>query len=166
MIIRTGRQVNRMEQITYENISVKLPDGFKSMTEEEVKLYYNNVKFDSAFIQQEKKAVLGIVQNQNKLLAQQVGKRIEEYQNSYARMAPGFTMGELLEKKGDKHSAAILTYKSNALMRDLYNIVAIMDYEDRELFLTFSCGLKDAQTFMFEVLKIIEDIFKQIEVGA
>ena len=81
-------------------------------------------------------------------------------------MAPGFTMGELLEKKGDKHSAAILTYKFNALMRDLYNIVAIMDYEDRELFLTFSCGLQDALTFMFEVLKIIEDIFKQIEVGA
>ncbi len=73
-----------MEQFIYENISVKLPDEFKSMTEEEVKLYYNNVKFDSAFIQQEKKAVLGIVQNQNKLLAQQVGKRIEEYQNSYA----------------------------------------------------------------------------------
>ena len=43
-----------MEQIIYENISVKLPDEFKSMTEEEVKLYYNNVKFDSVFFQQEK----------------------------------------------------------------------------------------------------------------
>lgn len=166
IIIQIGRQVNKMEQFICQNISVKLPDGFKAMAEEEVKLYYNNIKFDSVFIENEKKAVLGIVQSKNNLLAEQVGKRIAEYQSSYARMTPGFVMGELLEKKGEKHNAAILTFKSNAPMRDLYNIVAIMDYEDRELFLTFSCDLRDAQTFMFKILKIVEDIFKQIEVSA
>lgn len=101
IIIPIGRRVSKMEQFICQNISVKLPDGFKAMAEEEVKLYYNNTKFDSAFIENEKKAVLGI-----------------------------------------------------------------MDYEDRELFLTFSCDLQDAQTFMFKILKIVEDIFKQIEVSA
>ena len=37
-----------MEQITYENISVKLPDGFKSMTEEEVKLFKKVVEQGAA----------------------------------------------------------------------------------------------------------------------
>ena len=94
---------------------------------------------------------------------EQVGKRIAEYQSSYARMAPGFVMGELLEKKGKRHNAAILTFKSNAPTRDLYNIVSIMNVEGRELFLTFSCDLQDAPSLMRMTLRIIEDILSQIE---
>ena len=100
MIIRTGRQVNRMEQITYENISVKLPDGFKSMTEEEVKLYYNNVKFDSAFIQQEKKAVLGIVQNQNNLLGTAGWKKNRRISKQLCAHGTWIYYGGVIREKG------------------------------------------------------------------
>lgn len=152
-----------MEEILYENINVKLPDEFRRMTEEEGKMYYNNITFDSAFIEPEKKAVLGIVKSKNELKQEQVGRRIAEYQSSYARMTPGFVMGELLEKKGERHNAAILTFKSNAPARDLYNIVSIMNMEGTELFLTFSCDLQDAPSLMGVMLKIIEDILGQIE---
>lgn len=163
MTIPTGRQANKMEKILYEGISIKLPEAFRTMTEDEVKMYYNNITFDSAFIEPEKKAVLGIVKNENELEQEQVGKRIAEYQSSYARMAPGFVMGELLEKKGEKHNAAILTFKSNAPMRDLYNIISIMNIEGRELFFTFSCDLQDAPALMRVMLRIIEDTLNQIE---
>ena len=152
-----------MEKVLYENISVNLPDGFRMMTEKEVQMYYNNIRFDNAFIEPEKKAVLGIVKNQNELEQEQVGKRIAEYQSSYARMAPGFVMGELLEKKGERHNAAILTFKSNAPTRDLYNIVAIMNFEGKELFITFSCNLQDASGLMFVALKVIENVLEQVE---
>ena len=163
MKIPTGRQVNKMEKILYEGINIKLPEEFRTMTEDEVQMYYNNIAFDSAFIEPEKKAVLGIVKNENELEQEQVGKRIAEYQSSYARMAPGFVMGELLEKKGEKHNAAILTFKSNAPMRDLYNIISIMNIEGRELFFTFSCDLQDAPVLMRVMLRIIEDTLSQIE---
>ncbi|WP_075720530.1 hypothetical protein [Roseburia sp. 499] len=152
-----------MEKILYEGINVRLPDEFRTMTEEEVRTYYNNITFDCVFIEPEKKAVLGIVKNNNELEKEQVGKRIAEYQSSYARMAPGFVMGELLEKKGKAHNAAILTFKSNAPARDLYNIVSIMNMEGRELFLTFSCDLQDAPFLMRMTLRVIEDILSQIE---
>lgn len=152
-----------MEEVLYENINVKLPDDFRKMTEEEVKMYYNDIIFDSAFIEPEKKAVLGIVKNKNELEQEQVGRRIAEYQSSYARMAPGFVMGELLEKKGERHNAAILTFKSNAPARDLYNIVSVMNMEGKELFLTFSCDLQDAPSLMRVMLRTIEDILGQIE---
>lgn len=152
-----------MEEVLYENINVKLPDDFRKMTEEEVKMYYNDIIFDSAFIEPEKKAVLGIVKNKNELEQEQVGRRIAEYQSSYARMAPGFVMGELLEKKGERHNAAILTFKSNAPVRDLYNIVSVMNMEGKELFLTFSCDLQDAPSLMRVMLRTIEDILGQIE---
>lgn len=152
-----------MEEVLYENINVKLPDDFRKMTEEEVKMYYNNITFDSAFIEPEKKAVLGIVKNKNELEQEQVGRRIAEYQSSYARMAPGFVMGELLEKKGERHNAVILTFKSNAPARDLYNIVSVMNMEGKELFLTFSCDLQDAPSLMRVMLRTIEDILGQIE---
>lgn len=163
MTTPTGRQVNRMEKILYESINVRLPDEFRTMTEEEVRMYYNNITFDCVFIEPEKKAVLGIVKNNNELEKEQVGKRIAEYQSNYARMAPGFVMGELLEKKGKAHNAAILTFKSNAPTRDLYNIVSIMNMEGRELFLTFSCDLQDAPSLMRMTLRVIEDILSQIE---
>lgn len=55
MKILIGRQVNKMEKLLYECIGVTLPDGFRTMTEEEVQAYYNNTTLDAAFIESEKR---------------------------------------------------------------------------------------------------------------
>lgn len=142
----------------FEALGITIPDGFVAAEENERKARFRGVAMDYAFVEKEKGAVIGVVRTQYDLTDEQVEKKIAAYQQYYSRMTPGFEMGELRKSNRDNHSIALMTYKSNAPTKDLYNILAITTLEGKELLFLFACDLKVAQQLMHPFVRVLESL--------
>jgi hypothetical protein len=63
-------------------------------------------------------------------------------------MVPGFTMGQLRKTRLGSHNLCVMSYKSNAPTRDMFNIVALTSLEEKEVVFLCSCDMNDALTNM------------------
>lgn len=142
----------------FEALGITIPDGFVAAEENECKARFRGAAMDYAFIEKEKGAVIGVVRTQNTLTDEQVEKQILAYQQYYSRMAPGFSMGEMRKSNRKNHNIALMTYKSNAPTKDLYNILAITTLGGKELLFLFACDLKDAQKLMHPFVRVLETL--------
>lgn len=147
-----------MEVKLFETLSTTIPDGFVGAEENERKAYFGGTPMDYAFVEKEKGAVIGVVRTQNTLADEQVEKQIAAYQQYYSRMAPGFAMGEMRKSSRNNHNIALMTYKSNAPTKDLYNILAITTLDGKELLFLFSCDLTVAQQFIRPFVGVLESL--------
>lgn len=141
----------------YSNkLIMELPEGFDCMNEEEIIKYFSNHKFDYSFISREKNSVIGVFVNDTPLGSDKVDERINQYYATYSRMTPGFVMGEMKIKPSDDVSIAMFSFKSNAPERDLFNIIAVANFLEKELFILASGDMKDVEALMPEFVKMID----------
>ncbi len=141
-----------------DRLIINIPESFEIMTVDEVKIVFRNTGFNYAFIDRNKNAVMGIVLKDGKLDKEGVEKKISDYYIMYSRLAPGFILGEMKVKYGDRVNIGALTFKSNAPTRDLFNIVSVSNFFDQELFLMFSCNIKDSVYYLPQITKFINEI--------
>lgn len=138
-------------------IDIEMPEIYVTMTDYEKEKYFRgDVEF--AYVDKETKSIIGLSNENMDLDNDQVVNKIMDYQFMYSRLTPGFQMGEILHKIIDNRNVAILSFKSNAISRDLYNIVSITSFEGKEYIFNFSCNLKIAEEKINEFIKIIESI--------
>lgn len=148
-----------MEYIYGQKIKLNFPDGYVKMNPEEIKLYYGNqVNIADGFIEQETKSVIGIALSERSLTQEDVENQILQYHQIYSRMAPGFTMGEILKKSVGNHDIAMMTFKSNAVTRDLYNMIIITNLDGKEFMVSCSCDMRNAVEMMPKYTKIVDKI--------
>lgn len=133
-----------MECTFFEKIKVKLSDNFDEMTEEEKIEYYNNTFLDYAYIDRKDKSVLCVLNQKKELEKSNVESRTIEYLSLYRRMIPGYQEGEVLIRREKNFNMGIVSYKSNALTRDLFNVFSVMNFEEKEILIQMSCDLKVA----------------------
>lgn len=134
-----------------------IPDSYCEMTEEEMNKYYSRI-FSHAFIEKETSSVFCVTDDLVTLSDEELTDRILGYQYAYQRMAPGFQMGEMLQQNINGQRVVVLTFKSNAVSRDLFNIVALTSVNNKELKLFFTCDLKQTDKKIDEFIKIIESL--------
>lgn len=134
-----------------------LPSDYCQMTAEEMNKYYSK-SFLNAFIERKTNSIFCVADDCVPLSDNEIVDRILGYQYAYQRMAPGFQMGEMLQQNINGKLVAILTFKSNAISRDLYNIIALTSVNNKELELLFTCDLKQADRKINEFISIIESL--------
>lgn len=141
------------------SMELTLPDSFQEMDDKEISTYYGNqTGIEAGFIEKESETVLAVKLNDRELKKGYVEERIQEYFHFYSRMAPGFVSGEVVAKKEMEHDIALMTFKSNAPTRDLFNIVAVSNLNDKEVFITGSCNMTQAINKIDVFMKIINGI--------
>lgn len=129
------------------------------MDAEKIRTYYGSESgVDIGFVEEETKSILGLLANNKELKKGGAKERLQEYYQLYSRMAPGFVLGESIEKQGAGHDIALMTFKSNALTRDLFNFIAITNLDDKELFITGSCDWANAVSKIQVFMQIVNDI--------
>lgn len=137
---------------------IELPEGFEYMNEEENKSFFPNHIFDYSFILRDKNSVMGIELNDTPLACGDVEERINQYYTLYSRMTPGFVMGEMKIKPSNDVSFGIFSFKSNAPKRDLFNIVMVANFFEKELFVIATGDLNDAEILIPEFIKMIDQM--------
>lgn len=147
-----------MEVKLFETITAAIPDAFKPAGEDTCKAYFGTTPLDYAFATEDNRAAIGIVRTDTRLTNEMVENQIAAYQQHYSRMVPGFTQGEMRKNDQIGRNIAFMSFKSNAPMKDLYNILAITTLDDSELILLFSCDMCDAVRFVYVFLRILESL--------
>lgn len=139
-------------------LKIDLPDGFEQMNDEENKKFFSEHKLNYSYILREKNTVVGIVVNDVPLNNETVEKRINQYYALYSRMAPGFVMGEMKMKQSEENTFGILSFKSNAPERDLFNIVLVANFNGKELFIIATGNMQDAESLIPKYVKMIDQM--------
>ena len=147
-----------MQVKLFDTLEMTIPDGFAVAEENVRKTHFSGTPVDYAFIEKEKDAVIGVVRTPNALPDEQVENQLLGYRQYYSRMVPGFAMGELRKSKRDNHNIALMTYKSNAPTKDMYNILAITTLGGKELLFLFACDLKVAQQLMHPFVHVLDSL--------
>lgn len=134
-----------------------IPNNYCKMTEDEMNKYYSK-SLSYAFIEKDTSSVFCVIDDCVTLSENEIIDRILGYQYAYQRMAPGFQMGEMLQQNINGKLVVILTFKSNAISRNLFNIIALTSVNDKELKLFFTCDLKQTESKIKEFISIIESL--------
>lgn len=134
-----------------------LPISYCQMTAEEMNKYYSK-SFFNAFIERKTNSIFCVADDCVSLSDDEIVDKVLGYQYAYQRMAPGFQMGEMLQQNINGKLVAILTFKSNAISRDLFNIIALTSVDNKELKLFFTCDLKQTDNKINEFISIIESL--------
>lgn len=140
------------------NMYISIPDTFVKMTDAEKESFFSNGKFDFAYINHEYNAFITIVLNNIELNKLDVEERIVKYYNMYNRLAPGFIFGEMKIKHGTDSDTALLSFKSNALERDMFNLLTVSNLLNKELVVTFSCNINDSIMFLPQITNMIYEM--------
>lgn len=147
-----------MRRDIFEEVTMDLPECYREMTDEERACYYPVTKALHAYIYPEKKAVICSVETGKKLDKEGVEQSIYSYQRVYSRIAPGFEMGQIFLKNEEKFNVGVITFKSNALERDLFNLFAVLNVKDKEAQILMSCNVNDAVQFLDRYVDAINSI--------
>lgn len=139
------------------NFELDIPNNYCKMNEDEMNKYYSK-SFSYAFIEKETSSVFCVIDDCVPLSENDITDRILGYQYAYQRMAPGFQMGEMLQQNINGKLVVILTFKSNAISRNLFNIIALTSANEKELKLLFTCDLKQSKNKIKEFISIIESL--------
>ena len=137
---------------------IYVPEIFESMTGGEMKNIFRDARFNHAFIDRSKNAVIGIALKDEQLYQNEVEQKIKNYYILYSRLAPGFVFGELKLRSEKNINTGILTFKSNAPARDLFNLVSVSNFHDKELFIMFSCNIQDSIYYFPRITNIINEM--------
>ena len=144
------------EYIMYKGRMVfRLPEEFEIMNAEETKAVYGNDLFDYSFADKMKKAYVNIKIHDSHLETKDVEKRISEYYNLYAQIIPDVEMGELQLSEQEGRNFGFLSFRSDAPSRKVYNFVAVTCLDSKELFMMFTCDLKDVVLFYPQFIRIV-----------
>ena len=130
--------------VEFGNVRCDLPKGYRPMNDAEKAAYYPGAPIEHAFIDEDRKAVVRFEPRDAALVADEVERRLLEHHTGYRRMAPGFQAGETLKKAIPGGAVGIMSFKSNAPTRDLFNILAVASVGGKEHIALFSCDMKDA----------------------
>lgn len=141
----------------YETLSMEIPEQFRPVSAEERQQVFGAVAPDHGFAAEDG-ALIGIVQTATPLAEDQVEQQIASYRQYYSRMVPGYAKGELRKSVCGGRTVAIMSYKSNAPTRDLYNLLALTTLEGRELLAVFSCDMQQALRYMRVFLRTVESM--------
>lgn len=148
-----------MDKVLYNHrLILPVSDFFEDMLEDERNIYFNGALCDYAYIMREKNALISVTLNEMDLSQSDVERRISAYHATYSRLAPGFVFGEMKIKSVGATNTAVLSFKSNALERDLYNLVIVSNLSDKELVITFHCDIRDSFFFTPIVAKMLNEM--------
>lgn len=137
---------------------MSFPEPFSEMQSDEKIKYYYNQKLDYCFIDRAREAVISIVLREIELKNDEVEIRINDYRQYYSRLAPGFIMGEMAIRKEELFNVGVLTFQSNAQARNLLNVFAVMNYQDKELTFMLSGNIKDSIELLPEYITILDSL--------
>lgn len=130
-------------------VRLDVPDGFRLMSEAELARFFQGQAPTSAWIHDGDQATLHISEVHDKALRpQDVAQRLNEFAVGYGRLTPGFQRGEMLLHEFEEGCTGIMTFKSSALTRDLFNIFAVMSVLGKEYNLLFTCSFDDTSKYL------------------
>ncbi|SCH39001.1 Uncharacterised protein [uncultured Collinsella sp.] len=144
--------------VSVDDVRLAVPADFRPMNSDEISGHYGSFKLNEAFIQDADRAYLAIQFGEQALGQDGVTQRIDECERVYRRMSPGFVMGEKRLYTGGDAETAALSFKSNALDRDLLNMLAISSMAGKELFLLLTCNIEDAQRYIPIFTAMVESL--------
>ncbi len=144
--------------ILLEKLAINIPDSYEEMSEEELRSTYPGIPVTKAFIQRDSNSVICLAASDQKLLKSDVKKRLNEYYTLYLRMVPGFKIGEMLIRRETLFNFGIMTYASHAMESDRFNILGLMNLDEKEILIQFNCNMKDSLEKMAEYRAIIDSV--------
>lgn len=147
-----------MDDLLFDRISVDIPDDYECAKAEECKHFFGMMQMDYAFLSKNNDGAFGVIRTASPLENEAVKSRVIEYQQYYSRMVPGFKMGEMRINDQIGRNVAFFSYKSNAPTTDLFNMLAITTFEEKELIFLFSCDLSVAFRYMHKFLRVLDSM--------
>ena len=147
-----------MDDLLFDRISVDIPDEFEFANAEECKHFFGMMQLDYAFLSKNNDGAFGVIRTASSLENEAVKSRVIEYQQYYSRMVPGFKMGEMRINDQIGRNVAFFSYKSNAPTTDLFNLLAITTFEEKELIFLFSCDFSVAFRYMYKFLRVLDSM--------
>ena len=147
-----------MNVLLYKKIQLILPDEYEEITAEEKDAYISSGKVDYLYAQKASRLLFTATKTGNALKDEDVPRSITTYLQLFTRMVPGFVKGQMLQKNICGKTVAILTYKSNAPDRDLFNIAVLLSLDGAEYQFHFVCTLSDAPEHMYSFLSVLESM--------
>lgn len=148
-----------MQKNIYDNLSMELPNTVEAMTEDEMRKYYQQIVPDFAGIDRASNSIMCVIRQGDKALKKDdVKTRIAEYETYYGRMCPGYQRGQMLMRKEKIFNIGVLSYKSNTPDSMRFNVVAVMNYCDVEVFINMSCDIDKAFDELPKFTKILQSV--------
>lgn len=144
----------------FETMNITIPKGFSIVNNNnDIKAYFGSTPVDYAFLNRDEgEAAIAIIRTGTELADSMVESQLVAYQQHYSRMVPGFQMGEMRKNNKAGHNVALMTYKSNAPAKDLFNLLAITTLNEKEIVFLFSCDMCNAFDFMYKFLAVLDSI--------
>ena len=147
------------QQVKVGELSLNIPENYRLMTEDEVSRYYLGQTTGTAWIDEDANAVVRIDQSGREIPSEGLEALLQGYVAQYQRMAPGFVLGEVLIN--DTDNVGVITFKSNAPTRDLFNILSVIDVAGQEYDVLATCDFDDAlasvKYWSEEFLHVLDD---------
>lgn len=140
----------------YNRLVVHIPEQYRAMTPEEKLRFFGTDQVEYSFLHPERNAVIRFTLTERSPEHADIVSQINALHRLYERMAPGFVMGQAGQKRRDDRDFGLLTFKSNAPERDLYNALVITDLGEKSLLISFACNLQDVVQLSMPFSKLID----------
>lgn len=138
-------------------IEIKLPDDFVEMTEKEK--YFNGSTPDYVFAVEKTNSLISVTTANTENTNLKLEEEINKYITLYRRIIPNFSNCKAARKtvkSGEEIGAFYFT--STLPDKDMFNLMAIICLEKKEVVITMHCELKDAVELALRYMEVLENI--------
>lgn len=147
------------QQVQVGEVRLNIPESYRPMTAEEMGSYYMGQVAGGAWIDEAAHALVRIDQSPREIPEEGLESLLLGLLAQYRRLAPGFELGEVLINEAG--NVGVMTFKSNAPTRDLFNVLSVLDVDGREYDVLATCDMQDAVEAVTywsqELLHVLDD---------
>lgn len=121
-------------QLLDGKLTFSVPDFFVEMQPEEQKKHFlGAIQPIYSGIDHKTNTAFAVLRTDRDADEKTLLERISEYQRGYSRMAPGFVQGQIASKIVHGKRIYALTFQSNALTENRFNMIGLTALEGKEL---------------------------------
>ena len=115
-------------------LAISVPDSFVEMEpEEQKKRFLAAMQPAYSALDSETDTAFTVIRTERDVDETALRERISEYQFGYSRIAPGFIKGQIASKRIRGKLVYALTFQSNGLTKNQFNMIALTAMEGKEL---------------------------------